>query len=218
MPYTGTEVAEEARSVHLNEGTVSLFTDVRLFPIVRKCYEDAQMRCAREGVPVLSEVSGIVPYAANGLFVTSPTDLLLPKMLGARPVGSTSAFVPMHEELWEPEALAQPSLTHWTWREETIYVLPSTAAQEVKIRYTKNLPVLTSSASNLLIANLKSYLAAKVAAVVWVNIMENHEQGGIVNGHAEELWDDFISNHTKKKQNTPVRRRSFRRPRMRILG
>lgn len=217
MPYTGTDVANEARSAHLNDSAGTLFTNAVLLPIIRKCYEDAQRRCTREGIPVTAEVtSPPIAVPANQDFITLPADLLVPVWIGRRPSGSTSTFTPMHEELWEPEDQPQSILTKWVWRDETVFVLPSTTAEEAKIRYRRTFPVLAAIGDTILISDLQNYLAAKVAATVAANIGENPERASIIADHAESLWDDFLTIATKKRQNTPVRRRPMRRPRMRI--
>lgn len=217
MPYTGTDVANEARSVHLNDSAGTLFNNTILLPIVRKCYEDAQRRCTREGIPVTAEItSPPITVLAGADFITLPIDLLVPIWIGRRPLVSNEIFTPMNEELWEPEEQPQTILTKWVWRNESVFVLPATTDEAVKIRYRRTFPTLAAIGDTILISDLQNYLAAKVGATAAANIGENIEKAAIIADHAEELWDDFLTIAIKKRQNTPVRRRPMRRPRMRI--
>lgn len=216
---TGTDVADEARAVHLNDSAAVLYSNTTLFPIIKKCYVDAQRRCTREGMPVTSEVSSpaiLVP--ANQDFITLPADLLVPIWIGRRPQGSTGNYTGMEEKIWEPEDQPQSILTKWVWRDESVFVLKATSNEEVKIRYKRTLPVLAAIGSTLLISDIQTYLAARVAATAAANIGENLEKAAVIATHAEDIWDDFLSIHTKQRQNVPVRRRPFRRPRMRMIG
>lgn len=200
------------------DGTHPVFTQTKMLIAMNKAYRELQRRCHLDNIQVLSEISTTIELAANTKSLTGAAvsaDFLMPVELGERADGTTGLFIPMDEKDWEPETEPTETLRFWVWREEELKFVGATTARELKIKFVKSLTPFTAGALNSAvgISESQDFLAAKAAAIAATVIGENYSRGETLNNDAMNALDDFLSINSKKRQNLPVRRRGFRRPR-----
>lgn len=225
MP-TGTEIANEARSVHLNDTAATVFTDTALLPIINAKYRDLQEKLEENDVPTFSEVSTVITISALAVSIPPggaagqlPTNFVTPVDLYERAVGEgNDKWVLMEEKLWEPNILQDGCLRYWVFREEEIKLVGSTAIREVKLYYVKSLSPLTVIGDNVAIGKSKTYMAAAVAAQAALSLGHNPTLAGILGSLAEGYFQSMLNSIVRKNQSLSVRRKGWRRPsRMNML-
>jgi hypothetical protein len=75
-----------------------------------------------------------------------PHDLITPLRLWERPAGSIQRFVEMKPALDGLDSLPQSTfLRQWEWREDRIYLIGSTQANDLRCRYKSYFPALTKA-------------------------------------------------------------------------
>jgi len=202
------------------DGTHPVFSQTKMLVAMNRAYRDLQRRCHLENIQVLSEVSAVETVTAGTTSKTGAdiaADFIMPIWLGERAASSSDLFAPMVERDWEPEAEQGETLRWWTWREEELKFLGATTDREVKVRYVKGLTAFTAGALNSAvgISESQDYLSARAASLVAGVIGENWTRAAELDKMAEMALEDFLSINAKKRQNIPVRRLGFRRPRNR---
>lgn len=223
VPSTTTfTFAQAGAGVASGNGTVSsavvqTFTDAKLMPYVGAAYRALQRELARRSITVCvaeatidlaagKEKLGDVEDADTALL---PADFLYPWKLWERADGSTDTFQPMEHKAPLPERQTlTDTLDFWEYRGSEIVTLGATGARDVKLRYEKALPRLTSADAEIRVKDALdalAYLAAALAA---------HARGvRSLSGDLESLGmaeiGKMAARAVKPQQRYPVRRLPF---------
>ena len=211
MPDTAQQVIEESQGL-LNDLGGVFYTFDSLLPYLNKAYRELQDYYNLHGLKTTVDVSspGItVPANAESL-ANPPADLLRPITLSERTPGSVEQFTEMDERNWEPDEVRTTHLRVWTWREETIYFRGATADRELRIRYVKSLSPLAGAGSFVAVANAKSVLAARTAALGARYIGENPTRADELDSETGRALDRLIVTAIRQSQGLPARRRRTR--------
>jgi hypothetical protein len=210
-------ILDESRNVYLNDPLAKLYTNVTLLPILRKAYRDMQQEMVDNGISVSREASAALTLVANTLSISSasspalPTDLLWPIELHEKfSDEADTAYVPMIERAWEPDATQSQRLVYWTWREEEIKLVGATGTVLVRIRYFKSLSSITDANTNIPILDSQSFLAARTAALAAFTIGNSPTKASALSDEANSLLETFLSTAVKSRQDMPIRRPGFR--------
>lgn len=220
MPIvTVQNVINECRAL-LNDSGGVLFTDTLMIPLIDKAYRELQKAYADNGIQVIDEISASVSVSANVTFVDPQLafpseEFLLPIFIQERPSGSTSEddWVDMDERAWEPSESRQTTLDVWTWREQQIKLRGATVAREIKVRYLKALVALSAVGDILGIEGSQEFLASRASAIAAAVIGENMTRAEMLQEDATAAKEVLLSINAKKRQNIPIRRKRYRRPR-----
>jgi hypothetical protein len=224
MPTTlVSDVLTEAVAL-LNDTGKAIYTDVAMIPLVDKAYRELQKAYADNGVQLLDEVSAVVDVPVSTVTldpqVSFGADFILPVWLRERPDGSTDEndWVDMVERAWEPMEQMQTTLDVWAWREQAIKFRGATTIREIKVRYKKALTKLTAAANTIAIEGAQEFLSARSAAIAAAVIGENMSRAEVLQEDANAAKETLLSIHAKKRQNIPIRRKRYRRPRSGLYG
>lgn len=150
-----------------------VFTDAHLLQLSPEVYREIQRRYSAAGHPLLKDyvnfdissgtvaiTDGTGTYPAAGIVIKPIT--LWEGAQGSTLIGS---FVQM-EEAWPyliPRAVTAV-LTHWEWKNKTLYFVGSSASRTVRMLYSKYLADLTAVGDLLAIPNVVGALAQGTAA------------------------------------------------------
>lgn len=157
-------VMDQAAAI-LNDVAKNLYSYTVQLPYIKKANEDLEQTLLVYGVTIQFKKSAAIAVAAGATTLVLPSDFLVPISLWERASGSTNEddYVEMDERDWEENTQAQSTLTQWSFRENGINLVPSTANREVKLYYDKMLTVVNSENSTEDSILFKSFLAAKTA-------------------------------------------------------
>lgn len=198
---------------------------INLIPAMNLAYRKIQANLANIGsatfvtdisyfvVPAVAQIDPAVQVVINEATAppnSLPSDLLIPLEMWERQNGSADDFQSMIDLTYkgglpsEPQAMA---LRFWEWRGDGIYFIGAIQDEQVRLRYQKQLPVLSDASSQILIRNCRSAFAYFTAAI------ELAPRGSPV----AEKWDAagndalevIMNRETRKSQSTGVRRRPF---------
>lgn len=224
MPtYTGAEIAEEARNVHLNRAGV---TDLAILPIINSEYEQLQQKMIERGVSVFKTYFSPILVTAGNNFIPQPSvppaadgelpaNFVEPIILWERAVGGLETdYVKMKERSKLPHVTNNTDLVYWAWEEEKIKFVTggATTNRQVKIYGFKTLPLLDSLQDTINIGFSKGYLGAAVAARAALTISHNANLAMQLKMIANEKLDELMNKYTRKTQSLSTRRRGYRRP------
>lgn len=220
MPSTlVSDVLTEAVAL-LNDVGKAIYTDARMIPLVDKAYRELQKVYADNGVQVTDEISSTISIAASTVRIDPQVSInanfIEPIFIQERASGSTSAddWTDMEETAWEPSESQQTTLDVWTWREQEIKFRGATTNREILVRYLKSLAKLTAAGDSILIEGAQEFLAARAAAIAALVIGENTTRAEALQEDAGSALELLLSINAKKRQNLPIRRKRYRRPRI----
>lgn len=195
----------------LNDPQGIMYTDTALLPLVSKAYRELQIRLSRAGMGPTKEQSDRLSIPAGTTVLGDgsglPPGLLYPiEVKEGTPGAPLSSFVTLTETTWEPNHAQGPELGVWSWREEEIKFVGSTANREIYVRYMKGLTPLTAVTSPIYILNSELFLEARTAAIAAAVLGENYTRANALNDDAEQWYDVLIGTLVKRGQRYPVRR------------
>lgn len=209
MPFLASDVIADAQAL-LNDTSAQIYTSAALLPFVKRANRELEQVLIINGSPVQRVESANISVFATITTLSLPTDFLLPIELNERPLASTSNddWVPMTEMPWIPDIVAGETLDYWAFRNNAIYLLGATVDRTVRLRYERQLAVITSTASPEDSVLFQNFLGAKTAELAARFI-------GMNEAFAQSLHD----NESKPAKNdleqllvlqgSPVRRQRF---------
>lgn len=202
------EVMGEAAAL-LNDPAQTMYTDALLLPLLQKAYAELELELHTNGHSFLREVSAGTTVTAGDIVLTGITDIVEPKIIEERDVGSTLRFVPMKRFDWLPDDEPTTFLRFWSWRAQQVHFIGSTADREVRLRYFADLPDLTDANSAIVIDNAKEYLSPRLAAIASTAMGENYEKARFHDVDATQQLHKIVVRSIHGRQATPARRRGF---------
>jgi hypothetical protein len=210
MADTAQDVVNEAQGL-LNDLGGVFYTFDSLLPYLNKAYRELQDYYNLHGLKTTVDVSVLIAVPANTTQLTNPpADLLRPITLSERTPGTPEQFTEMDERSWEPDETPTNHLRIWVWREETIFFLGAQADRELRIRYVKSLSAFNGAGSLVGVANSKSVLAARTAALGARYIGENPTRADELDAETGQALDRLIVTAIRQGQGLPTRRRRTR--------
>jgi hypothetical protein len=212
MPsVAATSVYNEARSVYLNDSSATLFTNTVLDPFLKSAYEHFRNECALNGISEGYRIASPQTIAIGAVtYGTLPTDLLAPLYMEERTTGSTDLYVPMTEVRFLPQQDQSVRLNYWNWFDTNINFIGATQSNQVRLTYYWDFtPDAVDSTTLDLRANGRSFLAAKISAMVhkWIN--QNDGLASDCNAVAEEQLKKIVGIMIRGRQNLATRQIPF---------
>jgi len=146
-------------------------TDAMLLIFINEAYRFSARFLRSEGMGLLRKISASISITAGGGAVTRavapvyPTDMIRPYELQERLTTGPGAWQRMNEavEGFFPETAAT-TFDLWDWRDDTIYVKPSSVNRDIRISYEAELTALATTASVVLIPDSLDPMAKLVAS------------------------------------------------------
>jgi hypothetical protein len=207
---TAAEAYDSARS-YLNDVGSQIWTNAKLRPFLVEAHRDLQLALWLNGLPVLKEKSAILQVAALAKeLANQPAVLLEPISMKERTAGSQEDWMNMEESDFEADVVPVQVLRCWTWREERIVFVGSTASREVLLRYMKSLTLPVSENSTLGFIFAEVFLGPHTAQYA-ARAVGNPTLATEALAAAREKLDMVIRANVKGQQNLPARRRPYRR-------
>jgi hypothetical protein len=170
------QVLDSAR-VHLNDVGKTIWPDTVLLPFLQEAHRELRVEVVLNGIPVTNEVTGVLSVPAQTTDLSSvvgyPLDMIVPIWLKERQVGDdNSDFVDMTPRDFVPNIDMDIWLVWWCWRREKIFLVGSLNAEEVQLRYRRQLTTPTTVASSVGWLNAENYLSYRTAALACQSIGE----------------------------------------------
>lgn len=213
-PITTDQVLESAR-IHLNDEMGLLWPDNRLLPKFQEAHRELKNELILNGIPVIHEVSVVLIVPTNTTDLTTvtnyPTDMLIPIELLERQVGGTNVdFTQMTQVDFLPNVQQDTTLNNWAWIQEKIVLLGALNANEVKIRYTREMTVPLEVNTTIGVLLGETFLSYRTSALAALSV-KDYDQAQALDLIAKANLLNVITFNVKGLQNLPVRRRPYHR-------
>lgn len=211
MAYTAGDVMNLSAALN-NDRFKRLFSDEVQLPFLKMANDDLDIELIDNGIPeqkVICEVT-VLKNTEN---VTLPCAFFLPIALEQRISTSTDddAFIPITEKIIEPSMSATANIQYWTFRNNKIYITPSTEDKTVRVEFYRSLTTIADSSTVEEVNKAQNYLAFRTAALCSEFIGGNKARADSQNMQAIIYRETLISALIKNGQANRVRRKPFRR-------
>ena len=205
----------------LNDVAQSIYTDVAVLPYLNIALNDLQEQLELNNVPITNEVSSTLALTSGDTVVSFtsspalPSNLIEIQQLWERTSG-VIPWNPMTRKEFLPRSREDQQISQfliWSWIDEEIRLIESTADIDLKIDYIKSIfatPILIGAiGTNLPIINVQQYLAYHTAALCARFIQENETRATSLESMAVNALDVELGIPTKGRQAITTRRRPF---------
>ncbi len=206
----------------MNDTAQTVYTDAAQLPYLNMALDDLQEIFELNNIPVTNEKSsaltvaaGVTVIAFSGTTPTLPAGLIEIQQLWERTTG-VIPWVPMTRKEFIPNSREDQNITQfliWSWIDQEIRLVESTASNDLKIDYIKSIfatPIAIGDiAVDLPIINVKQYLGFRTGALCAMFIAENETRAGVLNGEAELALDRELGIPIKGRQAITTRRQPF---------
>ena len=219
----------DASASLLNDTAKTVYTYAAQIPYLRIAMNELQEKYQLNGISAAEQTSAVIQVNAGQTTITFnavvtpalPDDLIEPLKLWERNRG-IDPFIPMTHVEFLPrymEGAPTSQLVWWTWLNQQITFLPSTANNDVKIDYIKTLfPQLVDENSIINVINARSFLEYRTAGLCAEFIERNMSSAQGLNTYAVLALDRALGIGVKGKQSIQTRRRPFRQAYKRRIG
>lgn len=205
----------------MNDTAQTVYTDVAQLPYLNIALDELQELFELNNIPVTNEGSSAIALVAGDTVVSFtsspalPSNLIEIQQLWER-IKDTPPWVPMTRAEFLPRSQEDLSISQflvWSWIDEEIRLISSTADIDLKLDYIKSIfatPILIADVGdNLPIINIKSYLGYKTAALCSFFIGENETRAATLDKLAENALDRALGIPIKGRQSITTRRQPF---------
>jgi hypothetical protein len=208
------QVLDSART-HLDDELGISWPDQRLLPKFQESHRELKQALVLNGIPVIHQVTAVLSVPANTTDLTTvtgyPTDMITPIWMKERQTGQdNSDFVDMTQVDFLPNIDQDIWLFWWCWIGQKITLVGSLNAEQIQLRYNKDLSVPTLVSDDIGIILGEGFLSYRTAALAaqaskdW-NLMK------LLNNQAELAKSQIIRLNVKQIQAMPARRRPYHR-------
>lgn len=214
QPIPMLDVLTTARTL-LDDDLAVKWTDPKLLPKAQQAFRELRAKYLLCGIPVVDEVTAVLNVPANTTDLSTvsgyPTDMIVPIWMKERQVGDDNAdFIDMTPRDFIPNADQDIWLFWWAWRNQKIYLLGSLNAEQVQLRYRKDLTLPLKNSDSVLVYYSENFLAHRTAALAAYSV-GNKDFADSLQMQAKENLDDIVRLNTKQIQTLPARRRPYHR-------
>ena len=205
----------------MNDTSQVVYTDAVQLPYLNIALNVLQEEFELANVPVTNDVSAVLALTAGDTVVSFtsspalPSNLIEIQRLWERTSG-VIPWVPMTRKEFLPRSREDQNLTQfliWSWIDQEIRLIESTADIDLKIDYIKSIfgtPIAIGNiAVDLPIINSLSYLEFKTAALCSMFIGENETRAASLEAKATDALDRALGIPTKGRQSITTRRLPF---------
>jgi len=178
----------------LNDVNRRLFTNTIQLPYLKRANKSLEQLLAVYDIEINHETSAAIDVAAGAKSVDLPNDFLVPNKLYERADGSTkeSDWVQMQEVDEIPNAAMGTTLGVWSFEDNTIKLLGSTADREVKLVYERMLAAISAANSPVDDYKIQPWLEAKTAELCARFVGENKAKADDIKDNELALAEDNL--------------------------
>ena len=205
----------------MNDNARQVYTYTAQIPYLRIAMNELQEKYQLNGISSTEKSSAVIPVDAgeteivfNGTTTPSlPDDLIEPLELWERN-RNIDPFISMTKREFLPhymEGAPTSQFVWWVWQDNKIIFLPSTADNDIKIDYLKDLfAQLVDENSIINVINARTFLEYRTAGLMAEFIERNMTSANSMNAYASLALDRALGIGVKGKQAIQTRRRPFR--------
>jgi hypothetical protein len=200
MSVQASVVLATARTL-LNDDAATNWTDAALFPKLQQAHKELQIKLRRAAAPVMKKFYTEVIAANVTAFVTPPSDLVAPIQLWETYSGgpvNTYALMTEYDPL--PNVVPTTTMIYWSWIDETVTFIGSTAIRQILMQYWRALPLPAVNTDLIGFLNGELYLAPRTAAIAAGSVGQAAEMGALAQLADASLTEVILSNRGRAPQ------------------
>ena len=192
----------------LNDVNATVWSDPALIPLTTQAHYELQSDLWMNGSPVIRATTTPLLVAAGvspDINAALPTDFLIPTHIdecGQATGAPDNLWIPMTEQFFFN--LGQPlltTLTWWSWQEEKLLFVGSSANRYVSIQYRRKIPVPQATTDPIGMTFGELYLGARAAAIA-AGALGNAAAAGVLDGIAQTNFAKVLS--ANRGQQKPI--------------
>src|SRR5487761_33180 len=179
----------------LNDDAATNWTDAALIPKAQQAHKELQIKLRRSAAPVMKNTYNEV-IAIGGLgFVTPPIDLVAPIQLWEK---ASTDPVTLYQLMTEsdplPNVVQAVPMIWWSWVEEVVTFIGSTAARQINMHYWRSLTLPQANTDLINFINGELYLAPRTAALACGSVGQSAEMAALAQLADSSLAEVILSN------------------------
>lgn len=206
------EAVDTARAVYLNDENARVYTDARMFKVAKEAYRNLKSELGLQDDQVFREIEAVA-YTANVGLLTF-TALVKPVFIEERDANSNNVadYKPIMEQMWElgRDKDLSTDLRYWSWRENTVKVLPATTNRTVRGYFDKSLADPAAIGDTISITFGEEYLAPRIGSLASAFIGNNPERASACDTLAKQALERILGRSAKSQQSLVVKRKPYR--------
>ena len=205
----------------LNDPNRTVYTYAAQLPYLKIALQELKKKYELNAMPVTQVTSAVIQVDAGETTIefnavgtpALPNDFISPQELWERN-RDIDPYVPMRMLEYLPHYLEGVETNYfgfYTWNDNKISFLPSTADNDIKMDYIRDLfPAVVDSNSQINVINADTFLQYRTAALCAEFIERNVSSSNSLNAYAVMAMDAAIGIDIKGKQAIQTRRLPFR--------
>lgn len=207
----------------MNDAAQTQYTETAVLPYFNLALDILQEIYELNGLPVVDKTSAAITVPAGVTRIGYDTVPALPGNLIEieqlwESFPGQNWWIPVTKKQFLPHYLENDTLISqfliWAWKDSAINVIPTNAAEDIKIDYIAsifNTPIVIANINvNLPFTNIKTYLEFETAALCAIYIAENAERAGLLAAQSVDALSRALGIPIKGMQSIVTRRRPFR--------
>lgn len=202
----------------LNDQNDQSYHNSVLLQYLKIAFRELRELLEESNIPVTNKTDTVLALPAGTTVVSFtstpalPSNLVEIRDLWSRNVNTNPWYKLTKKEFLPPalEGIDYTEFVYWSWENNTIKLLPTTSAMDLKLEYIEQLSEIADENSILGIINGQTFLEARTAALAARYAEENTERAQDLDQLSQAAADRLINIENKAKQNIYVRRRPFR--------
>jgi hypothetical protein len=200
MSVQASVVLATARTL-LNDDAATNWTDAALIPKLQQAHKELQIKLRRAAAPVMkNQYTEVLAASATG-FVTPPADLVAPIQLWETSSGgAVNTYALMTEADPLPNVVPTTTLIWWSWRDEFVTFIGSSAIRQVLMLYWRSLALPAANTDLIGFINGELYLAPRTAALAAGSVGQAAEMQALATLADGSLNEVILSNRGRAPQ------------------
>jgi hypothetical protein len=200
MSVQASVVLATARTL-LNDDAATNWTDAALFPKLQQAHKELQIKLRRAAAPVMKAQYTEILAAAAVAFVSPPANLVAPIQLWETSSGgAVNTYALMTEADPLPNVVPTTTMIWWSWANEVVSFIGSSAIRQILMLYWKSLPLPALNTDLIGFINGELYLAPRTAALAAGSVGQAAEMGALAGLADSSLTEVILSNRGRAPQ------------------
>jgi hypothetical protein len=185
----------------LNDDAAANWTDAALIPKAQQAHRELQIKLRRAAAPLMKNVYVETVAATTLVFATPPADLVAPIQLWEKAAAAdVSLYALMTEVDPLPNADQAATMIYWSWVQEQVTFIGSSAARMVKMLYWRAIPTPQLNTDLIGFINGELYLAPRTAALCAGSLGQSAEMQALATLADASLTEVILSNRGRAPQ------------------
>jgi len=211
---------------YLNDFGQKMWVKENLQQFLAEAHRDLQLQLQLNGIPVIKKKSAIATIPIVGLNPytgpvqwpeqsTALADLIQPLECWERPTGSTleSDWNLMIPKSFLPAMDPVQDLIYWSWMEEQILFIGSTASKDAKLYYNGGIKIPVADEDVMGFLNAEAYIAPHLAALAATSVGAPNLAARL-DAIANKRLELILQANILAEQGMPIARRPYRHGRV----